>query len=126
MAIFTFFSLFWLQIFINFEFAGFSPKQKYMASTVLQNPDRERTNQRAQICLRLALPYNGKCYVPEDSLHFGPILLTSCPFHCTCQLQFLTAMYKCATFFALHPTCILLAYLNRKFGFYVSWVDPLC
>ena len=124
MAIFTFFSLFLLQIFINFEFAGFAQKQKYIASTVLQNPDRERTNQSAQICLRLALPYNEKCYVSEDSLHFGSILPTSSRFHC--QLQLLMAIYKCATFFALHPTCILLAYLNRKFGFYVSRVDPLC
>ena len=48
----------------NFEFAGFAPKQKYTAWTVsmkrsvLQNPDRERTNQSARICLRLVLPYN--------------------------------------------------------------------
>ena len=50
----------------NFEFAGFAPKQNYMAWTlrpfswkrsVLQNPNRERTNQSARICLRLALPY---------------------------------------------------------------------
>ena len=52
----------------NYKFAGFAPKQKYTASpfprkwSVLQNPDRERTNQSAGICPRLALPYNKKEY----------------------------------------------------------------
>ena len=49
------------------EFVGFAPKQKYtnwtvstetVPQSVLQNPDRGRTNQSARICLRLALSYN--------------------------------------------------------------------
>ena len=60
MRIFTFF---FAVLVANFEFAGFAPKQKYMAwrvfmkRSVLQNPDREGTNQSARIRLRLALPY---------------------------------------------------------------------
>jgi len=48
----------------NFEFAGFATKQKYTGWTVsvLQNPDRERTNQSTGICLRLGLPYNNCSY----------------------------------------------------------------
>ena len=50
----------------NVEFASFAPKQKYTDWTismetvrsVLQNPDRERTNQSTWICLGLGLPYN--------------------------------------------------------------------
>ena len=61
----TFFSLFW---FANFEFAGIAPKQKYTDWTVpwkwsvLQNPDRERTNQSTGIWWRLGLPYNDNYY----------------------------------------------------------------
>ena len=36
---------------------------------VLQNPDRERTNQSAQIYLRLALPYNKTRYLWHVMLH---------------------------------------------------------
>ena len=58
-----FFSLFWLQIInlpallqnINTRIGLFPRKH-----SVLQNPDRERTNQSTGICLRLGLPYN-KC-----------------------------------------------------------------
>ena len=48
----------------NFEFAGFAPKQKYTdwKRSVLQNPDRKRTNQSTGICLRLGLPYNKANY----------------------------------------------------------------
>ena len=48
----------------NFGFAGFAPKQKYTDWTVsiLQNPDRERTNQSTGICLRLGLPNNNVYY----------------------------------------------------------------
>ena len=61
----TFFSLFWLQIFNlpaslqnkNTRIGPFPLKR-----SVLQNPDRERTNQRTGICLRLGLPYNKLCY----------------------------------------------------------------
>ena len=59
----TFFSLFWLQT----KFAGFAPKQKYMdwsvsmeAVRILQNPDRERTNQSTGIYRRRGLPYHKK------------------------------------------------------------------
>ena len=63
MTIFTvfFFSLFWLQILNlpallqnkNTRVGPFPWKR-----SVLQNPDRERTNQSTGICLRLGLPYN--------------------------------------------------------------------
>ena len=33
--------------------------------SVLQNPDRERTNQSTGICLRLGLPYNNRLYCPR-------------------------------------------------------------
>ena len=52
----------------NFEFADFAPKQKYTDWTfpwkrsVLQNPDRGRTNQSTGICWRLGLPYNNVWY----------------------------------------------------------------
>ena len=57
----TFFSLFWLQI-LNLPASlqnkntriGMLPWKRY----VLQNPDRERTNQSTGSCLRLGLPYN--------------------------------------------------------------------
>ena len=58
----TIFTFFFTVLVANFEFAGFSPKQKYTARPfpwkrfVLQNPDRERTNQSSRICLRLVLP----------------------------------------------------------------------
>ena len=60
---FFFFSLFWLQILNllaslqnkNTRIGPFAWKR-----SVLQNPDRERTNQSTGICKRLSLPYN-KC-----------------------------------------------------------------
>ena len=36
--------------------------------SVLQNPDRERTNQSTRICLGLGLPYNKINYFIEDAL----------------------------------------------------------
>ena len=60
--------IFFAVLVANFEFASFAPKQKYMVAvipwkwSVLQNPARERTNQSAWICLRLALPYNNTKY----------------------------------------------------------------
>ena len=68
MTIFTlFFSLLWLQILNlpallqnkNTRIGPFPWKR-----SVLQKPDRERTNQSTGICLRLALPYNNIGYVP--------------------------------------------------------------
>ena len=51
--------IFFAVLVANFEFAGFAPKQKYTAWTVsMQNLDRERTNQSAQICPRLVWSYN--------------------------------------------------------------------
>ena len=65
MTIFTVIYLFFFAVLVaNFEFAGFAPKEKYtvldrlMIWPVLQNPDRERTDQSTGICLRLGLPYN--------------------------------------------------------------------
>ena len=55
-------SIFFAVLVANFEFASFAPKQKYTdfpwKRSVLQNPDRERTNQSTGICRRLGLPYN--------------------------------------------------------------------
>ena len=61
MTIFTFFSLFWLQI-LNLP-ALLQDKNARLGPfplkwSVLQNPDREITNQSARICLRLVLLYN--------------------------------------------------------------------
>ena len=64
MTIFTlFFSLLWLLILnlpISFQKkntrVGPFPWKRY----VLQNPERERTNQSTGICLRLGLSYNNK------------------------------------------------------------------
>ena len=70
----TIFTVFFAVLVANFEFAGLAPKQKYTGWTVpwkwsvLQNPDRERTNQSTGICLRLGLPYNNLCYF---SVHPG-------------------------------------------------------
>ena len=55
------FSLFWLQI-LNLP-ASLQNKNTRIGPfpwkrSVLQNPDRERTNQSTGICLRLGLPYN--------------------------------------------------------------------
>ena len=57
----SFFSLFWLQI-LNLP-ASLQNKNTRIGPfpwkrSVLQNPDRERTNQSTGICLRLGLPYN--------------------------------------------------------------------
>ena len=51
----SFLSLFWLQI-LNLP-ASLQNKNTWKRS-VLENPDRERTNQSTGICLRLGLPYN--------------------------------------------------------------------
>ena len=56
-----FFFLFWLQI-LNLP-ASLQNKNTRVGPfpwkrSVLQNPDRERTNQSTGICLRLGLPYN--------------------------------------------------------------------
>ena len=61
----SFFSLFWLQI-LNLP-ASLQNKNTRVGPfpwkrSVLQNPDRERTNQSAGICLRLDLPYNKHIY----------------------------------------------------------------
>ena len=61
----TFFSLSWLQMLNlpallqnkNMRIGPFPWKR-----SVLQNPDRERTNQSTGICLGLGLPYNNKNY----------------------------------------------------------------
>ena len=61
-----FFSLFWLQS-LNLP-ALLQNRNTWLRLfpwqwSVLQNPDRERTNQSARICPRLALPYNNSyCY----------------------------------------------------------------
>ena len=57
----TFFPLFWLQI-LNSP-ASLQNKNTRIGPfpwkrSVLQNPDRERTNQSTGICLGLGLPYN--------------------------------------------------------------------
>ena len=57
----TFFLLFWLQI-LNLP-ALLQNKNTWLGPfpwkrSVLQNPDRERTNQSTGICQRLGLPYN--------------------------------------------------------------------
>ena len=61
----SFFSLFWLQI-LNLP-ASLQNKNTLIGPfpwkrSVLQNPDRERTNQSTGICLRLGLPYNKRYY----------------------------------------------------------------
>ena len=61
-----FFSLFWLQI-LNLP-ASLQTKNTRIGPfpwkrSVLQNPDRERTNQSTEICLRLGLPYNNYVYL---------------------------------------------------------------
>ena len=58
-----FFLLFWLQI-LNLP-ASLQNKNTRIGPfpwkrSVLQNPDRERTNQSTGICLRLGLPYNNQ------------------------------------------------------------------
>ena len=68
----TFFSLFWLQI-LNLP-ASLQNKNTRIGPfpwkrTVLQNPDRERTNQSTGLCLRLALPYNK--YILLDGLSYN-------------------------------------------------------
>ena len=64
----SFFSLFWLQI-MNLP-ALLQNKSTWLGPfprkwSVLQNPDRERSNQSAGICPRLALPYNNINYPPR-------------------------------------------------------------
>ena len=64
----TFFSLFWLQI-LNSP-ASLQSKNTRIGPfpwkrSVLQNPDRERTNQSTGICQGLGLPYNNRRYFLE-------------------------------------------------------------
>ena len=64
-SFFVSFSLFWLQI-LNLP-ASLQNKNTWVGPfpwkrSVLQNPDRERTNQSTGICLRLGLPYNKQFY----------------------------------------------------------------
>ena len=49
-------TLFWLQV---FNLPALLQNKNSIERSVLQNPDRERTNQGTGICLRLALPYTG-------------------------------------------------------------------
>ena len=71
----SFFSLFWLQI-LNLP-AALQNKNTRVGSfpwkrSVLQNPDRERTNQSTGICLRLGLPYNKYAYkLSQKLIGFG-------------------------------------------------------
>ena len=77
MTIFT--GLYFLAVLVeNAEFAGLAPKQKYTGWTVLQNPDRERTNQLQStgICLRLTLPYNNIQLSPEGEVNMGGYIPT--------------------------------------------------
>ena len=73
MTLFTlFFSLFWLQI-LNLP-ASLQNKTTRIGPfpwkrSVLQNPDRERTNQSTGICLRLGLPYNNQNYCVTGLQH---------------------------------------------------------
>ena len=67
------FSLFWLQI-LNLP-ASLQNKNTRIGPfpwkrSVLQNPDRERTNQSTGICLRLGLPYNNVTYLCPLSYRF--------------------------------------------------------
>ena len=83
MTIFTVFSaLFWLQI-LNLPVLLQNKNTRIGPFRfVLQNPDRERTNQSTGVYLRLALPYNKRfyhtwmakrraIYCPRDGLSFG-------------------------------------------------------
>ena len=83
-----FFSLFWLQI-LNLP-ALLQNKNTRLGPfpwtrSVLQNPDRARTNQSARICLRLALPYNNYFYCLKSwkkmyfhsKMAWPPLLITS-------------------------------------------------
>ena len=63
------FALFFLAVLVvNVEFAGLVPKQNTRVGPILwkrsllQIPDRERTNQSTGICIRLRLPYNTIIY----------------------------------------------------------------
>ena len=67
----TFFPLFWLQI-LNLP-ASLQNKNTRIGPfpwkwSVLQNHDRERTNQSTGICLRLGLPYNNEPYCSVSRL----------------------------------------------------------
>ena len=61
----------------NFEFVGFAPKPKYtnwtisMETICTANPNGERTNQNAWICLRLALPLNNYQLFTEVEVNSG-------------------------------------------------------
>ena len=61
-----FFSLFWLQI-LNLPTSLKNKNTRVgpfpWKRSVLQNSDRERTNQSTGICLRLGLPYNNFSYL---------------------------------------------------------------
>ena len=67
----SFFSLFWLQ-FLNINLpASLQNKNTRVGPfpwkrSVLQNPERERTNQSTGICLRLGLPYNNCAYASRS------------------------------------------------------------
>ena len=66
----TIFTLFWLQI---LNLPGLLQNKNTLIGpfpwkrSVLQNPDRERTNQSTGICLRLGLPYNEIQYSIDNS-----------------------------------------------------------
>ena len=73
MTIFTlFFSLFWFQI-LNFP-ALLHNKNTWIGPfpwkrSVLQNPDRETTDQSTGICIGLGLPYNNYFYHFDQAVH---------------------------------------------------------
>ena len=70
----SFFSLFWLQI-LNLP-ASLQNKNTRIGPfpwkrSILQNPDRERTNRSTGICLRLGLPYNNNRLLTEHEGRTG-------------------------------------------------------
>ena len=129
-----FFSLFWLQI-LNLP-ASLRNKNTRVGPfpwkrSVLQNPDRERTNQSEGICLRLALPYNNIRYFYQQPAQLFQELLPGLSFTVTLKSRLtgkrgLNGVRRIYIFwfFLIGSSCFKIANPKNgvaiKFGFFLS------
>ena len=135
----NFHSFFFAVLVANVEFASFAPKQKYTDWTVpmktfpwkrsvLQSPDRERTNQSTGICLGLGLPYNKRGYYSQKVFLLLLVLspLNLCPLY-VCNMHLNLLCTKTTRIHDIYHPCFLLhLYSSTCMGIGLQRDDAKC
>ena len=118
----TIFTLFFVVLVANFECAALLQNKNTRIGpfpwkrSVLQNPDRERTNQSTGICLGLGLPYNTILYIKPWTLwHLNTYLIFSYNIN---HLEFCVILIRNWQV----PTFKLEAYGSRSFSYIVPYL----